>query len=251
METSTGCTSVSVSEDFPEEDDCEDQISSSFLKKQEECEEEDNKAKGKHVEKVKEDVRKEELEFHHLHLSDDKIILVDSIDSLLELMSNGLQGVEVIGLDCEWKPSFYSQTSKVALLQMAMWKRIYLIDVLSLNDIPSYIWDDFNKIVFENENILKLGFDISADKSMLVETVPHLRGFGTVSFLDLSSVWKTLINKFGFMFPNGDITLQGGHSLTQLVTLCFGKSLDKSDQFSNWENRPLRKSQQLYAGKII
>jgi len=35
--------------------------------------------------------------------------------------------------------------------------------------------------------------------------------------------------------------------LSELVRLCFGKPLNKADQISNWEKRPLRKSQIYYA----
>lgn len=38
-----------------------------------------------------------------------------------------------------------------------------------------------------------------------------------------------------------------GMALGNLVQLCVGKKLDKSNQFSNWENRPLRQEQRLYA----
>jgi hypothetical protein len=36
--------------------------------------------------------------------------------------------------------------------------------------------------------------------------------------------------------------------LSELVRLCFGKSLNKSEQCSNWERRPLRDAQRCYAG---
>lgn len=38
-------------------------------------------------------------------------------------------------------------------------------------------------------------------------------------------------------------------ALNALVKLCLGKKLNKSNQFSNWEKRPLRKEQIIYAGK--
>lgn len=40
---------------------------------------------------------------------------------------------------------------------------------------------------------------------------------------------------------------KGGPSLSTLVHHCLGRPLDKSDQFSNWEKRPLRESQIAYA----
>jgi len=36
--------------------------------------------------------------------------------------------------------------------------------------------------------------------------------------------------------------------LSDLVRLCLGRPLDKAQQMSNWENRPLRPQQLLYAG---
>ena len=58
-----------------------------------------------------------------------------------------------------------------------------------------------------------------------------------------SSIFYTY-RSYTFFFL-GDIH---GTSLNNLVQLCLNKKLDKSNQFSNWEKRPLRKDQINYAG---
>lgn len=50
-----------------------------------------------------------------------------------------------------------------------------------------------------------------------------------------------------FSFVLDDEKLESGNALTNLVQLFFGKPLDKSNQFSNWNNRPLRDEQIKYA----
>lgn len=48
-----------------------------------------------------------------------------------------------------------------------------------------------------------------------------------------------------FSGPNVDIPY---NSLSDLVKLCFGRPLNKTEQFSNWEKIPLRPDQIKYAG---
>jgi ribonuclease D len=45
-----------------------------------------------------------------------------------------------------------------------------------------------------------------------------------------------------------NITVSKDKGLSEFVRLCFGKALNKSEQCSNWERRPLRDAQKLYAG---
>lgn len=66
-------------------------------------------------------------------------------------------------------------------------------------------------------------------------------------YLDLSLLWKKLIQEKNFTFPyEGDHTFPN-ENLSKLVELTLGHRLDKTDQFSNWERRPLREKQITYA----
>lgn len=51
--------------------------------------------------------------------------------------------------------------------------------------------------------------------------------------------------QFTFSGSNDDLVY---NSLSDLVKLCFGKPLNKTEQFSNWEKIPLRYNQIKYAG---
>jgi len=43
----------------------------------------------------------------------------------------------------------------------------------------------------------------------------------------------------------------GPRGLGLLVKECFGRPLDKSQQLSDWERRPLKREQVYYAGKFL
>lgn len=91
------------------------------------------------------------------------------------------------------------------------------------------------------------------------------------SYLDLQGLWQELLKVPEFKFPYQgepfhkpitelfsllttssrslptDEENDRGQTLSSLVELCLGKKLNKSNQFSNWENRPLRQEQLVYA----
>lgn len=103
--------------------------------------------------------------------------------------------------------------------------------------------------------ILKLpryitGFGIAHDITVIRNSIPALSSIKNhgQGYLDLMILWRKLTEDYNFIFPyKGDPNFTN-KSLSKLVELCFGQRLDKSDQFSNWELRPLRESQIIYAG---
>ncbi|XP_066138244.1 exonuclease mut-7 homolog [Euwallacea fornicatus] len=185
-------------------------------------------------------------DYHSYPLSLDTINLVDTPIAFEILLSSGLEDVEVVGIDCEWKPSFGGQPSELALMQIATHRGVFIIDIVVLGPAAPPLWQELGKHLFNNSDILKLGFGLSSDIHMIRQALPNLN-FDTkqLGFLDLCSLWKHMEKYPKLRLPFE--VKKGGPSLSGLVQQCLGKSLDKSEQFSNWEKRPLRESQVYYA----
>ncbi|XP_034829569.1 exonuclease mut-7 homolog [Maniola hyperantus] len=181
---------------------------------------------------------------YKLPLSENNIIIIDTAEKLYDVVTT-LVNCSIVSIDCEWKPSFGAVQSQVALIQIATFDFIYLIDTLILNSKQySSFWYRFNKSVLDNAEIIKLGFGLEQD---LKEIKASVIGLGNIKvkgegLLDLSLLWKSVIN-LGLSLPS----YNEGNSLSSLVQACFGVPLEKAEQCSNWELRPLRKTQINYA----
>lgn len=172
----------------------------------------------------------------------------------------------VSGFDSEWKP-IMSKCAGAALVQVAFEDSIHIFDVISLKESirkgyqGTCPWTALRKAYFENEKILKLGFDLRNDVKMLTETVTEWKGMSGTwrGMLDLSSLKNLILKECPHIFQRinqqrhvGKDGLSGnggkGESgLSELVYLCLGKCLSKDEQMSDWEKRPLRDSQVQYA----
>lgn len=183
--------------------------------------------------------------FYKSPLTREQITIVESGEQLHNLISM-LKQIDIVSLDCEWKPSFGAKQCQVALIQIGTKDMVYLIDTIVLNK-PEHasFWYSFYKSFLENAEIIKLGFGLEQDLREMKASIVGLNNIKVKGegFLDLGVLWRILVEN--------ELTLPDcndkGASLSVLVQTCFGNPLEKSEQCSNWELRPLRETQIIYA----
>ncbi|XP_043248920.1 exonuclease mut-7 homolog isoform X1 [Colletes gigas] len=188
------------------------------------------------------------INYHELKLSRDCIKVVNNVQSFEDFLNNGLRDVRIVGIDSEWKPNFGTKQTELALIQIATKTNVYILDVTTMGS-KMKLWAELAMTLFENKSILKLGFGIAHDMTVMHDSLPALANVKTYGegYLDVVQLWKKLVDEYKFVFPHEGDEHLNKKSLSKLVELCFGQKLDKSDQFSNWEQRPLRNSQIMYA----
>nr|CAD7196064.1 unnamed protein product [Timema douglasi] len=169
------------------------------------------------------------LEYHIFPLEYDCITLVDTpgvfrdfLEAIKVSADTALENVELVGMDCEWKPFFGSKRNDLALIQVALKHHVFILDAMTMGQDCPDLWREFGRVFWDNEGIVKLGFNLLNDLQMMKTSLPELESC-----------------------KGKDACVS--ESLARLVELCLGHRINKMDQFSNWERRPLRKSQILYA----
>ena len=209
------------------------------------------------------------------HTKSRTMLLVDDIESISKLLemversvacvelSNNTTGVrgELIsdsifvqcpwGLDCEWKPSrTKGSENPVSTLQLSTADDAFLVDLqticqteiksskIEMTEVEVLLSDCLTKL-FSNPNIAILGFAVSQDIGKLAASFPHLPCFHL--FQSVVDVHAVLLH----FFPN--IPKQEISSLQKVVAALLGKFLDKSQQCSDWSQRPLESAQIKYA----
>lgn len=68
-----------------------------------------------------------------------------------------MKGIDIVGVDCEWKPSFGGDPSELALMQIATRKNVFVLDIINLGRKVPHLWQELGQFVFINCDILKLG----------------------------------------------------------------------------------------------
>ncbi|NXP04925.1 MUT7 Exonuclease, partial [Thinocorus orbignyianus] len=195
-------------------------------------------------------------DYYQLPIPRANIHFLQTWEETLPCWEKVLQPSRVVGIDMEWKPSFgMVGKPRVSLLQIALKDEVFLLDLPRLlaqaetegekEKLPRFI-----QVLYSDAAITKLGYGMSGDLSSLASTCSALQDTDKQArgVVDLLKVDKQKVDVLspeqsyedrGFRQPEKGLSL--------LVQHVLGKPLDKTEQLSNWEKRPLREEQILYA----
>ena len=130
----------------------------------------------------------------------------------------------IVGFDTETKPVFVSgHSNKVALLQVALPEKVYLVR-LNQTGLTKPIIE-----FLENDSILKAGVALRDD----IKGLQKLHHYNPAGFVELAQMGK-------------EAGLQV-ESVKKLTALLLGFRISKSAQTSNWEAETLNEKQISYA----
>ncbi|CAM9410412.1 unnamed protein product [Ectocarpus fasciculatus] len=167
-----------------------------------------------------------------------------------------------LAVDCEWRPARVAGTpaNPVCLLQLAAGERTFVVDMLhvcrpksaaaattAIGETSSALTkreallEEALGAVLGSPGVVKVGLGPKADFQSLIRSYPHMPCFrrvcGVVNLCHVASNASSLRGK-----PADEKA-----SLSRLCNLVLGKPLDKSEQCSDWGNRPLSGRQKRYA----
>ncbi|XP_051541724.1 exonuclease mut-7 homolog isoform X2 [Myxocyprinus asiaticus] len=191
--------------------------------------------------------------YYQLPLAREDVHFVETLDELEQCRQAVLKPGCVVGLDMEWRASFGTVSAQfVALIQLAIQRQVFLLDLCAHSISHHNTTVNFIRALLSDNNILKLGYGMSGDSSSLVRTWPELREepLKMEGVLDLLHVHQELQRCWSGRRVSRSVKVSEGPAekgLSLLVQQVLGKPLNKTEQLSNWERRPLRISQLRYA----
>ena len=164
--------------------------------------------------------------YKKFNFSKKEILYVDNNENM-NLLIKDLSKSEIIGIDTEfdWRKTYYP---KLSLLQMAIGKKIYIVDCISkinLSSLKKFLEDPKKFIVFHSSRsditVLKTNLNIKLNNLFDIQIAEKFINGGE-------------IKNYGF-----------------IVLKYFGYKLDKSETNSNWLKRPLTVKQLNYAAEDV
>ncbi|KAM3910642.1 exonuclease mut-7 homolog isoform 2-T2 [Leptodactylus fuscus] len=217
-------------------------------------------------EKSTEDSQARRNLFYQLPIPRSKVHFLQSCTDLSGCRDTVLKDGQIVGLDMEWRPSFGGLGKpNVSLIQLAVKEEVFLLDLLqgsllqSSDPTGSSELVTFIKDLFSSNEIKKLGYGMVGDFQSLDATDARFRGLELRNVVDLCEVHKQIQrNRNRPRVASGPVDVledtsgedgirQPERGLSLLVKDVLGKPLDKQEQLSNWDKRPLREDQIIYA----
>ncbi|NXI84212.1 MUT7 Exonuclease, partial [Rhipidura dahli] len=207
------------------------------------------------VTKADNDEDSKKKDYYQLPIPRENIHFLQTWEETLQCWEKVLQPGQVVGVDMEWKPSFgMVGRPRVALLQLALKDEVFLLDLPRLLEQAEPEGDQeklprFMQMLYSDAAITKLGYGMSGDLSSLAATCSALKDTEKQmqGVVDLLAVDKQVDGRSPERSHDERGVRQPEKGLSLLVQHVLGKPLDKTEQLSNWEKRPLREEQILYA----
>lgn len=179
---------------------------------------------------------------------------------IISLLEASRQGFPVaLGVDAEWVPHEHmipGTPQRVCILQLASRTKALVIDLIAWRkrhgDQAQALLDLHVGALLQRTDILKVGFAIAADIKMLRESFPEARCFDI--FKDLSQAHQAYTDITSIMLARDKLLprsqrLGPNCGLSRACAATLGRRLDKTQQTSNWSQRPLSREQLLYAAR--
>nr|XP_037842982.1 exonuclease mut-7 homolog isoform X4 [Chlorocebus sabaeus] len=190
--------------------------------------------------------------YYQLPIPRENIHLLASWEDLTRCEGALLQPHQVVGVDLEWTPVFVAGgRPRPSLLQVAVEGRVFLLDVLALSQPPTGQGAQaFSRLVAQllsDPSITKLGYGMVGDLQKLGASCPALAHVEKqiLGGVDLLLVHRQM--RVANMPTSGTDRAKGLRGLSLLVQQVLGTALDKTQQLSNWDRRPLCEEQLIYA----
>ncbi|XP_054712666.1 exonuclease mut-7 homolog isoform X2 [Uloborus diversus] len=197
-----------------------------------------------------------------LRLLHSDIHIIDTKETFLQAISDISENYDTVGIDAEWRPNLGINSEKLSLLQLAVWDFAYLMDILKLQEcLKQCDWEQMMERIFCSKDILKLGYGVDGDLHKLTKLIQmekaQYKQFHRL--VDLGSFCKKASSLYPQAFADfsmsekseesdvDDLCAVESKGLSQLCYNMLGRPLNKNEQFSDWEKRPLRLSQKVYA----
>ena len=184
-------------------------------------------------------------QYHALKLDKNDIVFVTSRQRFLEAVTT-LSNSRITGLDAEHRPCSLMSHEKVALVQVATSSSVFIFDMIRLGQVLSIDdWREMNQKYFSNKMCTILGYGISGDLSTISRTLrePFADLPKTAAAVVDLALLNSRLSSVSMARPLRKPFPTTTNGLSGLVESLFQNPLNKMDQMSDWDKRPLTENQ--------